>query len=123
MRGTPPLRTPVQIVAELFSCIDGRNWDGLSECFEDRVVYERPGYEPLIGKRAVLDFYLHTRVVACGRHRVEGVIKEGDYIACWGSFSGTAKDGRALDIRFADIYRTEGGRISLRRTYFDSPAI
>ena len=46
------------LVKGLFGCIDGRDWAGLSEFLHDEAIYERPGYEPFVGKPAILDFYL-----------------------------------------------------------------
>jgi ketosteroid isomerase-like protein len=87
------------------------------------IIYERPGYEPLVGLPAVIDFYRRDRIVASGRHAVERVLYDNDDVTCWGSFSGLAKDGRELNVRFADVYRLRDGRISFRRTFFDSPSI
>lgn len=49
---------PEGLVKGLFGCIDGRDWSGLSEFLHDEAIYERPGYEPFVGKPAILDFYL-----------------------------------------------------------------
>ena len=84
--------------------------------------YERPAYEPFVGKPAILEFYLTKRIISLGEHRVEKVLSDGANIACWGSFSGVARNGN-LSMRFADAYRIRKGRIDLRRTFFDSPAI
>ncbi len=76
-----------------------------------------------VASTAILDFYLTKRIISLGQHRVERVLSDGANIACWGSFSGVAKNGRNLSMRFADVYRIREGRIDLRRTFFDSPAI
>ena len=114
---------PEGLVKGLFGCIDGRDWAGLSDLLHEEAIYERPGYEPFVGKPAILDFYLTKRIISLGQHRVEKVLSDGSNIACWGSFSGVAKNGRNLSMRFADVYRLKEGRIDLRRTFFDSPAI
>jgi hypothetical protein len=74
-------------------------------------------------KPAILDFYLTKRIISLGQHLVEKVLSDGANIACWGSFSGVSKNGHDLNMRFADVYRIREGRIDLRRTFFDSPAI
>jgi ketosteroid isomerase-like protein len=114
---------PQGLVKGLFGCIDGRDWAGLSDFLHDEAIYERPGYEPFVGKPAILDFYLTKRIISCGEHLVEKVLSDGANVACWGSFSGVAKNGRNLRMRFADVYRIREGRIDLRRTFFDSPGI
>jgi ketosteroid isomerase-like protein len=110
-------------VRRLFDCIDGGDWPGLSELLDEEAVYERPGYAPFIGKRAVMTFYLETRIVSSGKHVIEKVLSDGANIACWGSFSGVDKKGRGIAAGFADVYCISAGRIRSRRTFFDSPAI
>jgi ketosteroid isomerase-like protein len=110
-------------IAALFRCIDGCDWQGLAGCLHDHIVYERPGYDALIGKDAVMEFYRCVRIVSSGRHMIEQVVSDGAHIACWGSFHGAAKDGRELCVGFADIYGIDGGLIRRRRTFFASPAI
>jgi ketosteroid isomerase-like protein len=110
-------------IRSMFDCVDSQDWDGLAQCLHDQIVYERPGYDPLIGKPAVLEFYRRIRVVSAGRHSIDRVLTDGEFIACWGRFAGIAKDGRTLQVRFADVYGLEGTLIRSRRTFFDSPAI
>ena len=110
-------------VTRLFGCIDNRDWQALSDFLHDEAVYERPGYAPFVGKPAIMDFYLTKRIISCGSHVVEKVLSDGANIACWGSFSGLGRDGSNLGARFADVYHIRDGRIDLRRTFFDSPAV
>ncbi|WP_316189916.1 nuclear transport factor 2 family protein, partial [Bradyrhizobium sp. SZCCHNS1054] len=42
-----------RLVKELFDCIDGRDWAGLCEFLHDEAIYERPGYEPFVGRMAI----------------------------------------------------------------------
>jgi hypothetical protein len=46
---------PEGLVKSLLRCIDGRDWAGLSDFPHDEAIYERPGYEPFVGKPAILD--------------------------------------------------------------------
>ncbi|MFD3355314.1 nuclear transport factor 2 family protein [Streptomyces fradiae] len=85
-------------------------------------VIERPGAEPLVGLARIERFYRHERPVAAGRHTVERLLADAEAAACWGTFSGTDRDGRAVAARFADTYLLEGGRISRRTTYLHGPA-
>ena len=112
-----------RLIKGLFGCIDGCDWGGLCDFLHDEAIYERPGYEPFVGKMAILDFYITRRIISLGQHCIEKVLSDGVDIACWGRFSGVAKSGRSLSVRFADVYRIREGRIDLRRTFFDSPAI
>ena len=110
-------------VNRLFGCIDNRDWQALSDFLHDEAIYERPGYAPFVGKPAIIDFYLTKRIISRGSHVVEKVLSDGANIACWGSFSGLGRDGSNLGARFADVYHIRDGRIDLRRTFFDSPAV
>jgi ketosteroid isomerase-like protein len=106
----------------LFSCIDGGDWAWHSDFLHDEAIYGRPGYEPFVGKPAIVDFCLTKRIVSLGQYCVEKVLSEGANITCSGSFSGVAKDGRNLSMRFADVHRIRDG-IDLRWTFFDSPVV
>jgi ketosteroid isomerase-like protein len=123
MHNQPQQQDSELYVKELFRCIDDQDWSGLSKFLHEDAIYERPGYEPFVGKPAIMQFNLSERIIASGQHVVERALSNGQNIACWGSFSGTDKNGRALEARFADVYRLKDGRIDLRQTFFDSPAI
>ena len=122
-RRPPEGQAAADRIRSMFEFVDTQDWDGLAQCFHDQIVYERPGYDPLVGKPAVLEFYRRIRVVSAGRHSIDRVLTDGEFIACWGRFAGIAKDGRALRVGFADVYGLEGMLIRSRRTFFDSPAI
>ena len=111
------------IVKRLFESVDSRDWDGLCDAFCDDVVYERPGYAPLVGLDRVLQFYREERVIASGRHELEHVVGDEGSGACWGRFVGIHKNGSGLSERFADVYTFERGKIKTRKSYFFRPAI
>jgi len=112
-----------EIVKRLFESVDSRDWDGLCDAFCDDVVYERPGYAPLVGLDRVLQFYREERVIASGRHELEHVVGDEGSGACWGRFVGIHKNGSGLSERFADVYTFERGKIKTRKSYFFRPAI
>lgn len=112
-----------ELIEELFEAVDGNRVDELGRFFHTDVVYERPGYEPLQGRAAVLAFYANRRVIGSGKHHIERIVEEGDAAASWGRFVGTAKDGTPIDERFADCYTFEEGRIRQRRSHFFRPAV
>lgn len=114
----------VDFVTELFRKIDARDWEDLGTAFAEDVVYERPGYETLVGRERVVRFYAQERVVAGGSHQLERIILEPGGGACWGRFTGVHRDGSAIDERFADFYTVDAeGRIRTRRSFFYRPAI
>lgn len=116
-------RTADMLVRDLFAAVDGRNWHDLHKVFAEDAIYERPGYEPLIGLDRILHFYEYERIIADGRHLVDHVTGALGAAACWGRFQGTSRTGEPLDERFADTYVVEEGKITVRRTYFWRPAI
>lgn len=108
---------------DLFRAIDTATWNDLPQFFHADVVYERPGYPPIEGIDALLTFYRFTRIVAEGKHSLDGGLGEGDSAICWGHFNGRSKTGEVLSERFADAYELEGGVIKKRTTYFFRAAI
>ena len=107
----------------MFESIDGSDWGTLSDVLHPEVVYERPGYDPLVGLERVLRFYRDERRVASGRHEIHGIVVDGPAGACWGRMRGTMKDGSTADVRFAEVYSFEGERIRTRCSYFFQPAV
>jgi ketosteroid isomerase-like protein len=110
-------------IREMFRKVDGSEWGALPEFFHADIVYERPGYSPLVGLERVLRFYREERVIACGKHSIDRVVVGDGAGACWGRLEGTLKDGSPTDERFADVYLFEGGKIRSRRSFFFRPAI
>lgn len=111
-------------VTELFRKIDSRDWEALVSSFAEDVVYERPGYEPLVGRDQVMHFYREVRVIAAGTHQLERVVLAADGGASWGRFVGVHRNGSPIDERFADVYTLDAeGRIRTRASYFFRPAI
>src|SRR4051812_13983548 len=85
------------LIRRLFSIIDASEWDRLDEVFHEESVYERPGYQALVGFAAVREFYVDRRHVRSGEHRIEGIVTLLSRGAAWGRFVGTLKDGRPAD--------------------------
>lgn len=111
------------IVHRLFDAIDSRQFDRLPELFDDQCVYERPGYEPFEGMERLDRFYRHERVIASGKHHLEGVVVGDTQAACWGRFIGVHRDGTPIDEAFADTYQLTDGRIRHRKSFFFRPAV
>lgn len=111
------------IVHRLFEVIDSRQWERLPELFDAEVVYERPGYEPFRGLERLDRFYRVERVIAGGKHHLEGCVVGETQAACWGRFIGVHRDGSPIDEAFADTYQLDGGRIRFRKSFFFRPAV
>jgi uncharacterized protein len=112
-----------QTIHDLFRAVDARDWEAMQPFFCEDVVYERPGYDPIVGIENLLHFYKHVRIIASGNHQLERVVVAGDGGSCWGRFVGVSKEGATLDERFADVYVFHNGKIKQRRSYFFRPAV
>lgn len=110
-------------IARMFATIDARRWAELADFFTTDAVYERPGYEPIIGYAALEHFYREVRIIGSGQHRIERLVIGRETAACWGRFVGASRDGKPLDERFADVYELRGGRVARRTSYFFRSAI
>ena len=111
------------VIRSMAAAIERGDWSAMSTHFTDDVTYERPGYPPLTGIAALLEFYRDVRIIKTGHHDIWQVIGTEENAACWGSFTGIARDGRSLAARFADVYDLRDGRIQRRVTHFFTPAI
>jgi len=107
----------------MFDKVDTRNWEELKERFCDDIVYERPGYDPIVGIDDFLTFYRDVRIIASGKHHLDHIVVDDEAGASWGHFVGKGRDGADLEVRFADVYTFEGGKIKTRISYFFRPAV
>lgn len=112
-----------QFIRDMFHKIDTRDFEGLRTVFADDVVYERPGYEPIRGIEELIHFYRDVRVIASGKHGLTRVVVDEESGASWGRFTGVHRNGKALDVRYADVYTFENGRIKTRASYFFEPSV
>lgn len=102
----------------MFKAIDSNDWESLEPIFHQNIVYQRGGYEPFRGIDRVMKFYRQERILASGRHNLEGVVVDGDRGACWGRFEGQKKDGGDVVVDFADVYLFANNKIVFRKSHF-----
>lgn len=116
---------PSQLIRNMFEVIDANDFDALCTCVDREIVYERPGFERVAGRDALLNFYRHVRVIRSGRHVLDTIVVDGDTAMSSGRFTGVQKDGTPVDIQFSELYRLAADRTSLvfRRTYFFQRAV
>lgn len=107
-----------------YDAVDRGDVAAVLDWFSDDAVYHRPGYEPMVGRAALSDFYGGERVIESGSHRIDQLLVAGASVAVRGVFTGRLKDGSDAVVGFADFvdYDT-AGRARERRSYFDSPAV
>lgn len=107
----------------MFTTIDAMDWDALPGFFHPTMVYERPGFPPLIGLDRVLRFYHDERKIVSSAHDVERTVVADGRGAAWGRVSCVLPDGARTELGFADIYEFDDGLIRLRRTHFFVPGV
>ncbi|CAM5331052.1 hypothetical protein GCM10010329_38030 [Streptomyces spiroverticillatus] len=121
---TPPPPTPEETVRTYYTLVDGREFGDMLELFAPAAVYRRPGYEPLVGRAALADFYGGERVIEEGRHAITELVASGEKVAVNGRFSGRIKGGQEVDLRFADFFTLDAeGRFTARDTFFFAPMV
>ena len=59
----------------------------------------------------------------CGGHLTGRLVIEGDAGAAEGRYVGTRRDGSPVDVRWADIYTIEDGKIKTQRSNFILPPV
>lgn len=118
---TPPEDTTLAaLVRTYYEVVDANDVDTLLSLFAPDAVYHRPGYDALRGHEDLDRFYRDERIIESGRHTVDAMVVGERTVAVQGHFGGTSRDGRSLDLRFADFF--DGERlITARRTFFYAP--
>jgi uncharacterized protein len=112
-----------QLVSSMFAAIDEQAWDRLADSLDDAVIYERPGYAPMVGLPSVLHFYREVRILAAGTHQIRGIAVDKDVGASWGRFRGVTREGRQAEVEYSECYRFSRGRIVSRKSYFFVPLV
>ena len=110
-------------IRNYFDAVDANDFDRVISLFDSDIVYDRPGYDPIRGVERLRQFFTNDRVIASGKHEIEGILVDGDQVAAWGRFSGQSRSGAELNESFCDIYEMKGTRICGRRTYFFRPGV
>ncbi|MBM0278956.1 nuclear transport factor 2 family protein [Micromonospora tarensis] len=111
-------------VRRYYRLVDQDDVAGLVALFAEDAVYRRPGYEQLTGRAQLREFYRNRRVIAHGRHVLRRMTVAGDDVTVEGSFGGTLRDGRQVEVEFADIFVLNTRLLFQRRTtYFFAPLV
>jgi ketosteroid isomerase-like protein len=112
-----------ELIESFFRRVDQCDWAAMMNLVHEQVIYERPGYPPLEGRSAFIEFYQTTRIISDGQHIITQMIGSDDFVACMGEFRGRSRAGDPLEADFADFYRLLDGLIVERRTYFYAPLV
>src|SRR5580658_7784105 len=98
------MTTPAETIRRYYTLVDARQFGELVQLFSEDTVYRRPGYEPLIGRAALAEFYGGKRVITDGCHTISEMLSDGVKVAVAGEFNGTVTGGNKVDLRFADFF-------------------
>lgn len=111
-------------VRRYYTLVDHNDVSGIVALFAPDAVYRRPGYEPLVGRERIEEFFTGDRVIADGRHDLTELVADDGSVAVRGTFEGTLKDGSAASAEFADFFTSSPEGLFLRRTsYFHVPLL
>lgn len=111
-------------VRSYYDMVDLGDVEGLLHLFCEDAVYRRPGYAPLVGRRALRAFYSSERMIDHGKHELTELVAEAGKVAVRGTFSGELKDRRTVEVEFADFFVIEpSGQFSRRDTFFFVPSV
>ncbi|MFI6597632.1 nuclear transport factor 2 family protein [Nonomuraea sp. NPDC050536] len=111
------------IALAYYDAVDAGDNKRLLAMFHPDVVYRRGGYPAIKGSEALRDFYENVRIIEHGKHHIDTIVCDHGEVAVRGRFTGTARDGRALSIGWADFMTFDRGLIRERVTYFFAPGV
>ena len=103
----------------LYQLVDAGDAAGVAQLHAPDAVYHRPGYEPMVGRERVFQFYHRDRIIAEGHHILETTVADEFQVAINGQFIGRLHDGSSVELRFADFFEVdEHALIVDRRTFY-----
>jgi amino acid adenylation domain-containing protein len=106
------------VARRYYELIDSSRFSEAAALFHDEVIYERQGTPTIHGREDLLHFYQHDRVIAEGKHQLEQVLAEGNWVAVRGQFQGRLRNGEPVEVRFTDWHRFRGKFIDYRNTLY-----
>lgn len=107
-----------------YKLVDSGDIAGLTAMFTEDGVYRRPGYEPMLGREGITDFYRNRRVIREGKHTLTSIIQQDSHLAAVGEFHGVLHNDTPVDLRFTDVFVSDAdGAFSSRETFFFAPLV
>ena len=106
------------IVARYYKLIDRNAVDELLALFHEEVRYDRVGTPPINGHRALERFYRCERGIESGRHQVDALLSNNEWVVARGSFVGRLRSGEEVDIDWTDWHHFRDGLIDYRQSLF-----
>src|SRR5215469_286709 len=94
-----------RLAYDYYSHVDAGRVPELLALFHDDVVYRRGRDVVVNGKEALRRFYEEERVIASGRHDLECVAVDDEWVAVRGRATGTLRSGDPFSVDFADFHQ------------------
>jgi ketosteroid isomerase-like protein len=111
-------------VRRYYELVDANDVPGLVALFAPHATYHRPGYPPLVGRLDLTRFYEADRIIERGRHTLSSITADESSVAVRGDFRGRLKDGRDVELKFADFFTFDADlHFERRDTYFFAPLV
>jgi ketosteroid isomerase-like protein len=107
-----------RLVNRYYELIDIGDFEGVFKLFHEDIIYERGGTPTIHGIDALKGFYRAGRIIQDGRHEIQAVVSQGDWVGVRGVFRGTLKTGERVEVRFADFHQIKENKIWKRYSYF-----
>ncbi|NEA32493.1 nuclear transport factor 2 family protein [Streptomyces sp. SID13031] len=121
---TPSATQITEKLHDYYTMVDSGDIDGLVNLFAPGATYQRPGYDPIVGRRELHSFYSSQRVIQSGHHTIVKILVDASDVAVEGEFEGRLKNGQTVELRFADFFRVDEELFfDVRNTYFFSPLV
>nr|AJV88380.1 MfnH [Streptomyces drozdowiczii] len=112
-----------ETIRRYYELVDAADYEAMFRIFCDDLIYERAGTEPIEGIVEFRHFYLADRKIRSGRHSLDVLIENGDWVAARGVFTGQLRTGEAVTTRWADFHQFRGEKIWRRYTYFADQSV
>lgn len=103
-----------------YATVDNENPASVAALFTVDATYGRPGYEQMVGRAAILDFYSNDRVILAGRHTIHRLVCDGARVAVEGTFACELRGGSRVELGFSDFFVFREGLIAARCRYSPS---
>lgn len=106
-------------VRTYFTLVDANDLAGVYDLYADSIVYRRAGLPPIVGKRALVDFFEGPRGIRSIRHEIEISAVDGPCVVAEGRARAQLTDGGSFDLRFVDLFWFDDGLVVRRHGYMD----
>ena len=106
-------------IMSYYDYVDTKDFENLFSLFSDSIIYSRSKDRLISGIDELKRFYLLTRGLGTGTHRIMSIFDFENTVIVKGAFDGKFKDGNIANFVFVDFFEFSDGKIIRRSTYTD----